>query len=178
MVGVVQLARAPDCGSGGRGFEPHHSPHFHQEPRGFSLGCRQEVKARDFDSRTVGSNPATPARFDPLAQSVEHLTFNQGVRSSNLRRVTNFAFGIQCICEGISGRGGIGRRAGFRFRCRRVYEFESLRPHHFRLRIICGNSSFGRAPPCQGGGGGFEPRFPLQALGQIREHFFNRKEAQ
>ena len=25
-----------------------------------------------------------------------------------------------------------------------------------------GFSSFGRAPPCQGGGGGFEPRNPLQ----------------
>ena len=29
-----------------------------------------------------------------------------------------------------------------------------------------GFSSFGRAPPCQGGGGGFEPRNPLQ----IRHH--------
>ena len=28
--------------------------------------------------------------------------------------------------------------------------------------LICGFSSFGRAPPCQGGGGGFEPRNPLQ----------------
>ena len=28
------------------------------------------------------------SKYDPLAQSVEHLTFNQGVRSSNLRRVT------------------------------------------------------------------------------------------
>ena len=27
---------------------------------------------------------------------------------------------------------------------------------------ICGFSSFGRAPPCQGGGGGFETRNPLQ----------------
>ena len=27
---------------------------------------------------------------DPLAQAVEHLTFNQGVRSSNLRWVTIF----------------------------------------------------------------------------------------
>ena len=27
--------------------------------------------------------------FDPLAQSAEHLPFKQGVRSSNLRRVTN-----------------------------------------------------------------------------------------
>ena len=29
---------------------------------------------------------------------------------------------------------------------------------------ICGFSSFGRAPPCQGGGGGFEPRNPLQKI--------------
>ena len=27
---------------------------------------------------------------------------------------------------------------------------------------ICGCSSSGRAPPCQGGGSGFEPRHPLQ----------------
>ena len=27
MVIVAQLARAPDCGSGGRGFESHLSPH-------------------------------------------------------------------------------------------------------------------------------------------------------
>ena len=26
MVSVAQLVRAPDCGSGGRGFESHHSP--------------------------------------------------------------------------------------------------------------------------------------------------------
>ena len=30
-----------------------------------------------------------PKKHDSLAQSVEHLTFNQGVRSSNLRWVTN-----------------------------------------------------------------------------------------
>ena len=34
---------------------------------------------------------------------------------------------------------------------------------------ICGFSSFGRAPPCQGGGGGFEPRNPL--------HFFVKRVA-
>ena len=27
MAGVAQLVRALDCGSGGRGFETHHSPH-------------------------------------------------------------------------------------------------------------------------------------------------------
>ena len=34
------------------------------------------------------ATPAAPAMFDPLAQLAEHLTFNQGVRSSNLRWVT------------------------------------------------------------------------------------------
>lgn len=29
MVGVAQLVRAPGCGPGGRGFNPHHSPHLH-----------------------------------------------------------------------------------------------------------------------------------------------------
>ena len=30
------------------------------------------------------------------------------------------------------------------------------------LFYICGHGSVGRAPPCQGGGRGFEPRCPLQ----------------
>ena len=36
----------------------------------------------------VGSNPATPARYDSLAQPVEHRTFNAMVRGSNPRWVT------------------------------------------------------------------------------------------
>ena len=28
MVDVAQLVRAPVCGTGGRGFEPHYPPHF------------------------------------------------------------------------------------------------------------------------------------------------------
>ena len=69
-----------------------------------ALGCRQAVKARDFDSRMRRFKSRHPSHFllreksiqrDPLAQLVEHLTFNQGVRSSNLRRVTIFF-----SCEG------------------------------------------------------------------------------
>ena len=37
----------------------------------------------------VGSNPATPARQDSLAQPVEHRTFNAMVRGSNPRWVTS-----------------------------------------------------------------------------------------
>ena len=36
----------------------------------------------------VGSNPAIPAIYGPLAQLVEHLTFNQGVCSSTLQWLT------------------------------------------------------------------------------------------
>ena len=32
-VGVVQLVRAPDCGSGGRGFEPHLPPERNKKSR-------------------------------------------------------------------------------------------------------------------------------------------------
>ena len=53
MEDVAQLVRAPGCGSGGRGFEPHLPPHY-----------------------------------DPLAQLVEHITFNDGVDGSSPSRVT------------------------------------------------------------------------------------------
>ena len=39
-----------------------------------------------------------------------------------------------------------------------------VEPHpsrHSQINMPRGFSSFGRAPPCQGGGGGFEPRNPL-----------------
>ena len=46
-------------------------------------------KARDFDSRIRRFEPCHPSMYDPLAQLAEHLTFNQGVWSSNLQWVTS-----------------------------------------------------------------------------------------
>ena len=62
-----------------------------------TLGCSQVVKARDFDSRIRRFKSCHPCqklniKRDPLAQSVEHLTFNQGVRGSIPRWITIFLY--------------------------------------------------------------------------------------
>ena len=54
----------------------------------WTLGYSQVGKAPDFDSGMRRFESCYPSQYDPLAQPVEHLTFNQGVRSSNLRWVT------------------------------------------------------------------------------------------
>ena len=81
MVDIAQLVRAPDCGSGGRGFESHYSPHMY-------WGVAKSVRQRTLTPSCVGSSPAAPAIFDPLAQLVEHLTFNQGVDGSSPSWIT------------------------------------------------------------------------------------------
>ena len=80
MVGMAQLASAPDCGSGGRGFESLYPPFFFIAHISDAIGLSPSGKAQDFDSciRWFG-NPASPVikvqTYGPLAQAVEHLTF-------------------------------------------------------------------------------------------------------
>ena len=62
------------------------------------MGCRQAVRHQTLTLTCVGSNPAIPAKYDPLAQSVEQLPFKQWVWSSNLQRVTKKADTHLGIC--------------------------------------------------------------------------------
>ena len=86
MVGIAQLVSAPDCGSGGRGFESHYPP-FCYIDFFYALGYRQGVRHSTLTAAFAGSNPASPVLFlsGCVAQVVEHLTFNQVVRGSNPR---------------------------------------------------------------------------------------------
>ena len=105
MVGIAQLVSAPDCGSGGQGFESLYPPCLHGE----TLGYRQAVRHSTLTAAFAGSNPASPVKrkssYGALAQSVEHLTFNQVVRGSNprcfiaeKRRKPCIYAGLRCFC--------------------------------------------------------------------------------
>ncbi len=100
MVGIAQSVRAPDCGSGGRGFEPHCPPHYQSY-----WGVAKLVRQRTLDPPFRWFESSRPSQLksprrgqkktstddpvcEPLAQLVEHLTFNQGVRRSSRRWLT------------------------------------------------------------------------------------------
>ena len=76
-----------------------------------NLGVSPSGKARDFDSRIRRFKSCYPSHPDPLAQSVEHLTFNQGVRSSNLRWITIWTFaGVAELADALDLGSNANRR--------------------------------------------------------------------
>ena len=117
--GVAKRLNAADCKSAPSGSAVRICP-----PPPPLLGCSQAVRQQTLTLSSRWFDPTHPSQkdYDSLAQSVEHLTFNQGVRSSNLRRVTNFY-----TCPG----GGIGRRTGLKIlRMLNPYRFDSGPGHH------------------------------------------------
>ena len=80
--GVAQFGSAPGLGPGGRGFESLHLDHY-------MVGIAQLVRAPDCGSGGREFDSHYPPHLrDPLAQSVEHLTFNQGVPRSSRGWIT------------------------------------------------------------------------------------------
>ena len=103
--------------------------------RFLSLGRSQVGKARDFDSRMRWFESSRPSQCDPLAQSVEHLTFNQGVPRSYLsiwvdhhllsRMPAFFTTSFAWSC------GGTGRRTSLGGNVRaQVHDLQPLALHH------------------------------------------------
>ena len=82
MVGMAQLASAPDCGSGGQGFESLYPP---------SRAIAKRLRHRTLTPVTLVQIQL--ALFDNfingrVAQVVEHLTFNQVVEGSSPSTLT------------------------------------------------------------------------------------------
>src|SRR5262249_24046022 len=66
MVGVAQLVRAPGCGAGGRGFEPHHPPHF--------VKCVVDEKAPHLYETAPLAQLDRATGFEPVGREFESLT--------------------------------------------------------------------------------------------------------
>ena len=60
MVGIAQLVSAPDCGSGGQGFESLYPPLLVIAADKRLMGYRQAVRHRTLTPAFAGSNPASP----------------------------------------------------------------------------------------------------------------------
>ena len=78
-----------------QGFDPLKPPHLLSFP--YRRGIAKSVRHGTLTPACVGSSPAAPAKNDSLAQSVEHLTFNQVVGGSNppcltLEKASNSVF--------------------------------------------------------------------------------------
>src|SRR5699024_12855177 len=86
--------------------------------------------------------------YEPLAQSVEHLTFNQRVTGSIPVWLTSIA-GVAELADALDLGSSVSRRGG-------------SSPSTRTISSILRKYFSGRTPPCQGESRGFALRLPLQ----------------
>ena len=81
MAGVAQLVRALDCGSGGRGFEPHRSPHNKK------VNMKKTIKKlKDLDRKITVSVPVDSydAKFSSKIKNIKKKAKIDGFRKVNV----------------------------------------------------------------------------------------------
>ena len=83
---------------------------------------------------TVGSNPIFHP-IDPLAQSAEHLTFNQGVPSSNLGWVTIYA-GMAKLADALDLGSSAARRGGSSPLSRTIVKYADKYKSHCFVKTV------------------------------------------
>ena len=99
MVGIAQLVRAPDCGSGGRGFKSHYPPQ--------NYGLSPSGKAPDFDSGIRWFKSSQPSQKATLGG----LFFVPGLPSLvTYYRIVVGTFSPYITSSYINGRDGMSRR--------------------------------------------------------------------
>ena len=96
-----------------------------------------------YKQRVTGSSPVVPTTFGPVVQLVRTLACH--ARGRRFEPVPGRHFPFAFVAQLVEQRTENPRVVG------------SIPTEG----TICGCSSSGRAPPCQGGGSGFEPRHPL-----------------
>ena len=97
-----------------------------------------------YKQRVIGSSPIVPTTFGPVVQLVRTLACHaRGRRFEPVPGRQFFASVAQSVEQGTENP-----------------RVDGSIPSGGTKK--CGCSSSGRAPPCQGGGSGFEPRHPLQ----------------
>ena len=118
-------------------------------PTTHPTGVSPSGKATDFDSVIRWFESTYPCQYDPLAQLVEHLTFNQGVPRSSRGWITTFFWPVGQVVKTPPSQGGIGG-------------FKSPTGHHIHFNL--GEQFYTRpvgqvvkTPPFHGGIGGSNP---------------------
>jgi hypothetical protein len=112
-VAVAQLVRAPDCGSGSRGFESPQPPFLTPAEIGISVACRRSPAPRH-----PGNKPALTGLFNAreVALCAEVLEHDASKFRGIHAEVSNaFFLGRRASSKSVAGRPRIARRIAFDF---------------------------------------------------------------